>query len=199
MRQSHRVIYLPGLGDPRSKEEGVLRRLWHLYGIEVSYHPLYWSDNRSFDVKLKEVESEIDVLVEKGDPVSLVGASAGASAALNAFASRHEKLNALVCICGKINNPQSVMEYTFSHNPSFRDSLSLIPHSLEQLDGPLRSRILSLHPLYDGVVPIADTFVEGALNKTMPSVGHAISIAYADIFASATIARFLKITTKNHP
>lgn len=191
------MIYLPGLGDPRPKEKSVLRRLWGLYGIEVSYHPLYWNDNRPFEVKLKDIITEIDTLTETGTLVSLVGASAGASAAMNAFASRHETLNALVCICGKINNPQTVMEYTFSHNPSFRDSLSLIPHSLAQTQGPIRGRILSLHPLYDGVVPVADTFIEGAVNRSMPSVGHAASIAYADIFASATIARFLKTAAKD--
>jgi hypothetical protein len=42
--------------------------------------------------------------------VSLVGASAGAGAAINAFAARKNIVNGVVCIAGKVNNPDAIGE-----------------------------------------------------------------------------------------
>ena len=196
MPKTHHVIYLPGLGDPRQREQHIINTIWKTLQIHVHYHPLHWTDSRSFEFKLKEIVALIDDLNNSGYTVSLVGVSAGASAALNTFAMRKDAVNAVVCICGKINNPETISDRTYQKNPSFKKSLALLSDSLETLDHQDRKKVLSLRPLYDGVVPISDTYIEGATNTRIPSIGHAISVAYADTIGSFQIARFIKTANK---
>lgn len=185
------VIYIPGLGDPNNGEKALLK-IWSFYQLEVIYHPLYWNDNRPFIVKLNEVIDLIERVAINDTVVSLVGISAGASAVLNVFAEKKESINKVVCICGKINNPNTISPKRFEINPSFKESLDLLPSSLNRLDMEDRKRIFSLHPIYDGLVPIKDTFIEGANNKLMFSAGHAASIVYADTIHSYLIAKYIK-------
>lgn len=196
MSHPHHVIYLPGLGDPRRSEQNLLPKIWKPYGVTVIYHPLHWRDNRPFEIKLKNIVELIDDLTKGRNIVSLVGVSAGASAAINAYARRKDDVNAVVCICGKINNPETVSKQTFDRNPSFKESLALLPDSLKKLDETDRKKVLSLHPIHDGTVPIGDTIIEGASNKKLLSVGHAASIFYADTLGSYRITRFIKVINK---
>ena len=196
MPKTHHVIYLPGLGDPRQREQNIIIKIWKVFQINVHYHPLYWTDSKSFEIKLKEIAALIDNLKNSGYTVSLVGVSAGASAALNTFAMRRDAVNAVVCICGKINSPETISDKTYQKNPSFKESIASLSDSLGKLDHLDRKKVLSLRPLYDGVVPISDTYIEGATNTRIPSIGHAISIAYADTIGSYQIAKFIKTANK---
>ena len=182
------------MGDPRQREQNIIIKIWKTFQINVHYHPLHWTDSRSFEIKLKEIVALIDNLKNSGYTVSLVGVSAGASAAPNTFAMRKDVVNAVVCICGKINSPETISDNTYKKNPSFKESLALLSDSLRTLNHLDRKKILSLRPLYDGVVPISDTYIEGATNTIFPSIGHAISVAYADTIGSFQIARFIKTT-----
>ncbi len=196
MPKPHHVIYLPGLGDPRQKEQNTVIRTWKLFKISVQYHPLYWTDSRPFESKLLELVAEIDEMIKSGFTVSLVGVSAGASAALNTFAMRKDAINAVACVCGKINNLETISAQTYQRNPSFKESIALLPQSMNALDPLSRKKILSLRPLYDGVVPILDSHIQGATNKRIPTIGHAISIAYADTIGCYQIIRFFKLKNK---
>lgn len=186
-------IYVPGLGDSRSRGQDKAIASWSKLGIDLAYMPLKWGDGEDFAPKLNRLTSEIDRLhAQSGDRIVLVGSSAGASAVLNAFAKRKSAIRAVVCICGKINNPSTIGEHIYKHNPAFKQSMQALPASLKQLTNDDRKLILSVHSLYDGKVPVADTVIDGTNEMTIHTVGHVLSIAYAFSFGKKRIEKFIR-------
>lgn len=188
---SHHIIYVPGLGDSRTHGQNILLQLWRLFGLKSHYFALDWADKQPFAPKLQRLLGEIDRLQKEGQTVSLVGVSAGASAVLNAYSQR-KSVAGVVCIAGKIQNPQTVSERTYATNPAFKESMAMVKASLDNLDAQHRQKIMSIHPLADHTVPITDTIVQGAVERAIPVKGHVFSIFYAVIFGSRFIANFLK-------
>lgn len=186
------VIYLPGLGDRRSHGQRAILKLWKIYGLNVHYHKIGWADKEPYEPKKQRTLDLIDSLTRSGNKVALIGTSAGASAALNAYSERIDKVSSVVCICGKIQNPQTVGEPYFKENPAFRDSLFSLSKSLSILTTKDRAKVLSIHPLRDETVPVLDTIVEGAKEGRIPTVGHIFSIFYALTFGSRHIAKFIR-------
>src|SRR6478752_6076210 len=97
----HCVIYIPGLGDQRTQGQMLALRLWRRPGLYVEMFVMHWYDSEPYQDKFERLLKVVDRHLEAGETVSLVGASAGASVALNAFADRQEKVNGLVGLCGK--------------------------------------------------------------------------------------------------
>ena len=192
MKRPHTILYIPGLGDRRLRGQGIVLKLWQIYGIETKVCQMFWADDRPFELKFQKIIDEIDKLSKQGHKVSLVGVSAGASAALTAFTKRKDVVSGVVCICGKIQNSQSVHEVTYKHNPTFRESMKQLDKNLPNLGKIERQRILSIRSLHDNIVPPNDTKISGAQEKTIPTVGHIFTIACAITFGSFGIVRFLK-------
>lgn len=188
---SHQVIYVPGLGDSRSYGQDEAIKNWQKYGLQAHYFPLGWADKEKFEPKLKRLIAKIDELSKAGYKVSLVGVSAGASAVLNAYAKR-PAVNGVVLISGKVQNPQAIGKMIFDVNPAFKESVFMVEKSLEELGPDKISRIMSIHPLLDGRVPVADTRIPGAVEKTVPVIGHVFGILYVIVFRGRLIANFLK-------
>lgn len=188
----HVVLYLPGLGDTSLRARRLLVAGWYIYGVQPIVHPMNWSDKRPFEVKFQELLEHIDQLVSAGHTVSLVGESAGASAALNAYAARPQAIHRVACICGKLRNAQSVSSRVYRYNPAFAESMRRLPESLAGLDTIRLRRVRSVHPLHDATVPVSDTVVPGAESKTIVSVGHPTSIVLGDTLFSYTLVGFLK-------
>lgn len=195
MKTTYHIIYLPGLGDKYSFGQSSVLKVWRFYGLQAHYHQIGWADGESFMPKLRLIVDNIDLLTKSGT-VSLVGVSAGASAALNAYAERRSVVSNVVCICGKLKNPQTISEKELSENPAFRDSMELLPTSLSKLNTQDRHKILSIHPLIDNAVPPQDTMVEGAKERTIPTIGHVLSVAYAITLGSLGISRFIKYSSQ---
>ncbi len=192
MNKTHTIIYIPGLGDSRLKGQGVVIKMWQIFGVKTKVCQMFWADDRSFEVKFQKIIDEIDELSKQGHKISLVGVSAGASAALTALAKRRDVISGVVCICGKIQNSQTVHETTYKHNPAFRESMKQLGKNLPNLGQSERKRILSIHSLYDNIVPPNDTKISGSQEKVIPTVGHIFSIACAITFGSFGIVKFLK-------
>lgn len=186
------VIYLPGLGDWRSHGQEAVLKLWRAYGLTVHYHKLGWGDKESFEPKKQRILDKIDSLTKDGGQIALIGTSAGASASINAFAERRDKVSSVVCLCGKLKNPDTVSEGRYERNPAFKDSMKQLPNSLARLSLADRSRIMSVHPLHDGTVPIQDTIVKGIVEEKIPTIGHSFSIGFSLTFGSASIADFIR-------
>ena len=187
------VVYIPGLNDNKFGDAQMkMLSLWKIYNIETLYVPMNWSDKRPFSEKLENILKAIDGLVGSGFSVSLFGTSAGASAALNAYSLRHDKISKVICVCGKINHPETILDATYQVNPAFKESMAALPKSLSSLSGDSISRILSLRPLADNLVPPKDTIVAGAQNGIMPTVGHGLSISYSLTLGSTRLARFVR-------
>jgi pimeloyl-ACP methyl ester carboxylesterase len=187
----HHIIYVPGLGDHRTWAQRLAPKYWEVFGITGHVFVMNWRDKEAFAPKLERLLRMIDELSTNGDKVSLVGTSAGASAVLNAYTARLDKVAGVVCICGKINNP-SVHSPRYIENPAFKESLMELQRILPKLGPKARARIMSIRPLVDESVPPADTIIPGARALVIPTIGHAFSIATALIFAAYTMVKFLK-------
>jgi pimeloyl-ACP methyl ester carboxylesterase len=188
---THHVIYVSGLGDHRSHGQDAVPANWNKYGVVGHYNPMMWSDKESFAPKLQRLLERIDTLSADG-PVSLVGVSAGASVVLLALVKRPDKVAGVVCIAGKIMHPETVDARRYAENPAFKESMSQLQKALPEIQAKYASRIMSIHPLYDGSVPPRDTIIPGAREKTVLTIGHAMSIFLVLVFWSGLIIRFLQ-------
>ena len=188
---ANHVIYIPGLGDNRTYNQDKALKLWRLYGLHTHYHAIGWADDESFKPKLQRLLDKIDDFQRAGHDVSLIGVSAGASAVINAYAAR-DSLKSVICIVGKIHNPQTVGKRIYDKNPAFRESLSMVEASLERLGKKERARILSLYPIKDLTVPIKDTFINGARMRKIFAFGHIQAIFICLLFYGPLIGRFMK-------
>jgi dienelactone hydrolase len=188
----YHVIYVPGLGDNKYLVQGIFVWFWRLYGVKSVTRTMNWADGEAFEQKLTRLLTEIDEHLTKGHKVSLVGASAGAGAVLNAYAARQDQIAGVVSICGKILHPESVSDHTYRRNPAFKQSMLLLADNLKKLDQTHRERVLSLHPTFDPTVPVSDTKIEASREKTMKTAGHSMGILVALSFYGRTICKFLK-------
>ncbi|TAH36609.1 hypothetical protein EYC59_00320 [Candidatus Saccharibacteria bacterium] len=186
------VIYVFGLSDHRARGQTLAVKTWRLYGVTPQVFHMYWHEPRPFADTLAKLLARIDELVGKGYAVSLVGTSAGASVAIAAYAARPATLHAVVCICGKLRNPETISPYTYRTNPAFRESMAQTATNLEKLNPEQRSRILSIRPVSDGLVPPADTVVSGAHHRRLYTRGHAFTIGYCVVLYAPFFLRFIK-------
>lgn len=193
----HYVIYIPGIGDDTKGLQAKLINIWKLFGVQPQVFEMPWTGTESFETKLARLLELIDDLSAKGHKVSLVGASAGAGAAINAFAARKDIITGIVCICGKINNPDAIGPRYRKRNPAFIESAMNVQFSLDKLDVDTdRPRILSRYASLDLIVPRADSIVLGGKNQTVYSVGHSTTIATQLVFGASSYLRFLKRLAK---
>jgi pimeloyl-ACP methyl ester carboxylesterase len=176
VRAPHHIIYIPGLGDTKTRGQELAVRLWRTYGIIGHCHAVIWSNGESFEDKLNSVLQDIDEHLAAGHIVSLMGASAGASMALHAYAARKDKINGVVLVCGELTDAKKINPSFFEKNPAFQASMERLPETLALLAPEDRQRIMSLHPLYDETVNIKDTYLDGARMYTSISFGHAFTI-----------------------
>jgi pimeloyl-ACP methyl ester carboxylesterase len=189
----HDVIYIPGLGDANPRAQRGLVATWRLWGVRPQLFHINWGNGEAFTPKLERLLALIDENLAQGHTVSLVASSAGAGAAINAFAGRKGRLNGVVCIAGKINSPETIGPRYSTGNPAFVGSARQVQFSLDKLDFDTdRSRILSRYAMFDPVVPRRDSQVAGGRNRTVLSFGHSITIATQLLFGAPSFLRFLK-------
>jgi hypothetical protein len=183
------------LGDHRTRLQLLAPKYWEIFGIKGHCFVMNWRDKEPFAPKLERLLEMIDGLAEDGSKVSLVGTSAGASAVLVAYAARLDKVAGVVCICGKVNHPETIHPARFIENPAFKESLAELQRVLPKLGPRVRSRILSIRPLKDRSVPPEDTIIPGAHARVMPTIGHPFSIAITLTFGAPMLVSFLKRQT----
>lgn len=193
----HSVIYIPGLGDVNPRGQLALVRAWKWYGVEPHFFQMNWADGEAFAPKLDRLLMLIDGQHAKGNKVSLVAASAGAGAAINAFAARKNVVSGVVLIAGWVNFPEDIGQGYRRKNPAFVESANLVQSSLDKLGFDAdRARIQSRHAIFDPVVPQKYSEVIGGNNVTVPSVGHATTIATQLAVGAPSFLRFLKHQAK---
>jgi len=185
------LIYITGLGDqnPNGQRRAVAN--WKRWGVEAELFQVYWSKGE-WAPKLQALLARIDTLTKEGKDVGLVGASAGASAAINAYAARKDKIVGCVLIAGKVNRPQTVGQHYRKENPAFVTSIYDCEKALKTLDALYRQRILSRYALIDETVYKLDSRIQGAHNRLVPTVGHVPTIALQITLGVPSFVRFLK-------
>ena len=191
------VIYIPGIGDDRTGLQEKIIRTWRLWGVEPELWSMDWADDRSWKSKFKLLLGRIDDLAAAGQKVALVGASAGGSAVINTYAARQDKISGIVCIAGKVNNPETIGQRYRRRNRSFVESADQCADSLKLLNEARRKRISSRYGIFDELVPKKDSRIPGAHNRVVLSAGHGINIATQIIFGAPFFIRFLKNQAKH--
>jgi pimeloyl-ACP methyl ester carboxylesterase len=186
------VIYIPGLGDERVAGQRRAINTWSWYGVKPELFQMHWTDEEPWDKKFERLLSRIDTLVGEGRQVAIVAASAGASAAINAYVSRRDVVNAVVLIAGKVNRANAIHPGLIRKNPSFGTSAFDSQEALASLTPDDRRRILSRYGIIDRVVTPADSHIPGARNRVVPSIGHFFTIASQLILGAPSFIHFIK-------
>lgn len=192
MAMHHVVIYVPGLGDHRTRGQQLAVSLWRFFGVQSEVFHMRWLQHEPFEAKLRPLLARIDALSEQGRTVSLVGVSAGGGAVINAYALRQDVIHRVVCVCGKLTNPQTVHPRVYEKNPGFAESMEMLPSSIVSLSKENLSRVRSIRALADESVPPKDTIIEGTEGFTLPTMGHVITIGLAITIFSSAIIGFIK-------
>ena len=189
---AHYVIYLPGVGDHTNAPFQIkaLER-WHKLGLEPSLQAIGWSNNVSYEAKLNRILKAVDDLASH-HLVSLVGASAGASMAVNVYAVRRAKIHKVALICGKVNNPQTLGDNYKNKYPALLGSVTASNKNAKKLSAADKKKMLTVVPIFDGTVLRSDSIIPGVKNRTIPFILHGISIGAAITIFKRHIINFLK-------
>lgn len=189
---SHYILYVPGILDDVAHVQSTLVKLWRVHGVRGGTHVMPWRGQQDYEKSLKSLLSRIDRIRARGHQVSLVGASAGATAVLNAYFERLGKIETVILICPKIHNRDNISTKLVKRNPSFMDSLRLLEKQLPNLSMTDKSAIFSFVSPSDGLVPYADSAIEGVEESTLPPLRHNAAILYALSFGFVEILPKLK-------
>ncbi|OIN87952.1 MAG: hypothetical protein COW21_02540 [Candidatus Aenigmarchaeota archaeon CG15_BIG_FIL_POST_REV_8_21_14_020_37_27] len=191
---SNNVIIIPGLGDDTNKLR-IITNWWNKHGITPHIVSIGWHDQENFQQKLAKLVKTIDILSSQ-ETVSLIGTSAGASAALNAFVKRRKKVYHVVNVCGRLRLGKYTgfrsFENRTSSSPAFKESVLLFESMESKLSKADRSRIMTVTPRFgDELVPRDTAILEYAHNITIPTIEHGFSIAMALTIFAKPIIKFL--------
>lgn len=167
-------------------------RFWWLYGVRGHCHEMPWAGEESWGPKFQRLLDEIDRYKAQGHKVSLIGASAGASAVLNAYIERRDSITGLIYICAKINAPETVSDKTYAENPAFKTSMEVLQTNLAKLTTVDKAKIHSFYSPKDGTVPYQATVIPGVAETRLPSLRHGRAILYSLSFGASGLMRFLK-------
>ncbi len=192
---AHHIIYIPGIGDNKSRVEGLVIAFWRLFGVRGHCCPMPWTAS-DFQTQLDKVLDLIDALTTQGHTVSLVGASAGASGVLHAYLNHRDAISGLVYICAKINRPETVSDRTNNQNPAFKQSLAQLQPLLSQLTDEDKRKMRSFYSLRDKTVSYEDTVIPGVAERRLPPLSHGLAIVYTISFGAPRLLGFLKQLAK---
>jgi len=182
------VILIPGLGKNHNERIFLwLRPLWRLYGIHLHVFELHWEDGRDFAGKYRKLKQ---LAARLPQPLGVIGASAGASAAVDLLAQEPKLVNGVVTVCGLLDLGFLDPPVMRRRSPAFLEALTLADKYL-RTDKKLAAKMLTIRPLADGVVDPGVATTPGATDVIVKTRGHAISIAYILTFKIGLIKRFL--------
>ena len=190
------IIYIPGLGDDQVGSQLTAVKTWQWWKVEAELYQMHWADNEPWDDKFKRLINRIDEL-SRSKTIALVGASAGATAVINAYAARKDIIIGCVLIAGKVNHPEAIGPRYRHRNPSFITSAYSCERSLATLNQRDRQSILSRYGMFDEIVPLSSSKIPGAHNKIMPSFSHVITIATQITLGAPSFMHFLKQQAKS--
>ncbi len=179
--------------------QSIVIKSWRLYGVRGHCHVMPWrGSEEDFKTKFQYLLDEIDRYAAQGHYVSLAGASAGASAVLNAYIERPKQVSGVVLLCPKINRPEAVSPKTYADNPAFKESLALLQRNSAQLATPAKSEhIRTYYSPTDIVVPHADAVIPGVQEERLPAIKHGHAIVYGITLGAPSLIGFLKRQAKH--
>lgn len=196
MTKKHHTIIIPGLGDEVNKMIWATYH-WRRSGLDPIVHSVGWhGGEKEFQPKLQILVDMIDEFADDGDRVSLVGCSAGGSAALNAFFERREAVYRVINVCGRLRtgsqNGFRSFDARTATSPPFAESVKLFESHENLLTHQDRQKVMTVRALFgDELVPADTTILRGAYNTVVPTPEHVLSIAMALTIFSKPLITFL--------
>lgn len=185
------VIYIPGLGESNYSYQRKAINFWRHYGIKAYLYKSNWSDKKSWQHK----KAELCELIDKqsmDNQLYLIGVSAGASAAINLYSLKKDKIKAIILIAGKVNNPTNIHLFHLKKNPAFVQSVNECRGSLNNLNESYRKRILSIYSYLDFTVRPKDSYIYQAKNVRLLWPTHVLTIASQLTLGFGKILSFIK-------
>lgn len=188
------LVIIPGLGDNDDYVRFLTRSWERKYDIKTHVIAFGWKGKANeFEDHLNKLRRYIDNLLKQNGDVSILGISAGASAAINLFSARKHKINKVISVCGRLRdqNVKQRFYYPKMQLDIFKKSLNLCEINQEKLTKEDKERILTIRPFYDDVVPVRTMTIDGAVNRKIFAAQHGISIYLAMTLYSKTIVKLL--------
>lgn len=183
MSKEHAVIFVPGLDDAHEKIKSQTRHL-ERYGFRPTVFSLGWRDGEGFKPKLTRLVTYIDSVKKDSDTVSLVGASAGGSAALNAYYERAEIINAVVCVSSRLREGLGLLGHGWfglisARSTAFNEAVKLFQEREKHLLDEDLAKIMTIQGRFDQLVPHNVSHLEGSRNLKLDTLGHERTIRKA--------------------
>ncbi|MEK7153881.1 MAG: hypothetical protein AAB834_08070 [Patescibacteria group bacterium] len=178
-----KLIIIPGIGD-RSHAYTFFAFAWHLMGFDVHILPFGWIyPDARLTVKTEEF---LRLLGGFGkEPLHIIGVSAGGVAAVRIFA-RVNSVDRIITVGTPFK------DFPDLKNRLLADSISGVREDLSRLSPGRKQRILSVHGLYDQVVPVHMSQPKGVRTLRVWAVLHALIILIALTCCGLRLRRFLR-------
>lgn len=192
--QTLRIILVPGLDDGRYNFLSLVGPWWNRDDVLLLPRYVNWRDGGTYEDKLRQLLDFIDQQLATGDPVALIGISAGASLALNAYVLRL-RLVGMVNICGTFRlggDPPPALSKRTNEIEAYRHSVRACEDHQEDLEPEQLRHILVMAGWWDGIVPRYTVDLTGTAWKRIHGVSHFLSIIIALMFYRKFIVRFLR-------
>lgn len=194
-RKFHNVVILAGTGDSKTvRMMDLATRHWKNHGLVVTIYNVGWKDNSTkLESKLAEIEKLVEKLAVKGE-VSIIGCSAGGSAAFNLLLKRRDIIQKAISICGRLRTSKA---WSPSSN-KLHQSVLLFEGQEAQIPEELKRRMMTVSPQFgDQLVPSDTSHMEGAYNFKIPTAEHNFSISMALTLLKKPLIDFIKLSPGN--
>jgi len=192
---AHHVIIIPALKTNSNLFEFLTRNWFTKSGLTV--HVLnVWVTENDFPSMLKKVIESIDELSRNGDSVSLIGASGGGNLVINAFSERLASVNKVINVCGRLRiGSKNDLDYNTKDKQlkAYIESIKFFESKEKLFSDSDRKRIMTVRPKFGQEFVPNDTIqIEGAINISIPTIEHLLSIFSALTIFSNRLTNFLK-------
>lgn len=184
MQTTKHLIIIPGIGDDHPVyHKGA--RVFAMLGFTPQVHIFGWdsANPSSYDLRIGTLN---DVVKKLDGEVYLLGVSAGGSAAVNSLAMMPENITKVVTLCSPL------LHFSSRVNPLLAVSIEHTEAHLVAMSSDTKRRLLSLHALFDSVVPVRLSKPDGVHAKTLPVILHPVAIFLGLTLFAGVSARFFK-------
>lgn len=178
------VIFIPGLGDEMvTNWVEKLVGHWRNSSTNLHFFDARWNEPETFTAKKQRLLAWLDGLeLKPGSQLLLYGISAGGALAMVLLGERKALFKRVVLIAPKLKRAELIGPKYRQNNPGLVEAVEASQAVIDGLSEQDRVNIESYRPLIDDVIARADMVVPGAKIKSIPFIGHALSIGFALLF-----------------
>lgn len=184
MKRPKNLIIIPGVGDDHFLYH-IGARWFGLFGFTCYVHTFGWNsaDPASYAERLRKL---VDFAQSLEGSIYMLGVSAGGPTSVNCYAALPEKVAKVATLCSPL------AAFKRPVNPLLEVAISDTTQNLTSMSQETKQKILSLHAVYDQVVPVNLSRIDGVQQKTLFSFWHVPSIVLGLTIFSLPIMHFFK-------